>query len=155
LEVQSDQNGHLIYSRVRMGTDFEVRGQFEVVSSTTKSFQAGLVMGIPQFETYNWYAFRMKRNTDEGDVASFSQHWTKRQVLAPTPLNSQVNTFDVSFQNGRISATVDGRQIFDNVAPPKDADVSTNEFYLGLGAFNDSNSTVIRYRQVQARRLFP
>lgn len=153
LEVQSGQYGHLIYSRARMGTEFEVRGQFEVVTSTTTAFQAGLVMGVPQYENYNWYAFRMKRNNDEHDVVSFSQHWTKRQILATAPLDSRTNTFDVRFEHGRISATVDGREIFQAVAPPRNAYVTTNEFYLGLGAFNDSNSTVIRYRGIQARRL--
>lgn len=153
LEVQSDQWGHLAYSRMRPGMNFEVRGQFEVVTSTTTAFQAGLAMGLPQYDTYNWYAFRMKRNSDEGDVASFSQHWTKRQVLAPVALDSHTNTFDVIFQQGQITATVDGHQVFDDVAPPRNAYVSTNEFLLGLGAFNDSDSTVIRYRNLQVRRL--
>jgi hypothetical protein len=154
LHVQSDQYGHLMYSRVRLGRGFEVRGQFEVVSSTTKAFQAGLVMGLPQYENYNWYAFRVKRNSDEGDLASFSQHWTKRQIMSPVPLDSRTNSFDFRFQNGRVSATVDGREVFKDVPPPKDAYVTTNEFFLGLGAFNNSNSTVIRYRQIQVRRLF-
>jgi len=153
LEVQSDQHGHLMYSRVHMGTSFEVRGEFEVVKSSNKAFQAGLVMGVPQWETYNWYAFRMKRNSDEGDVASFSQHWLRRQILAPAPLDSRTNTFDVRYVNGRISATVDGQEVFKDVAPPKNTYVSTNEFLLGVGAFNDSNSTVIRYRQIQVRSL--
>jgi hypothetical protein len=155
LEVQSDQNGHLIFSRVRVGTEFEVRGQFEVVSSTSQAFQAGLVMGVPQYDTYNWYAFRMKRNSDEGDVAAFSQHWTKRQIMTPVPLDSHANSFDFRFQSGRVSATVNGRDVFKDVPPPKNTSVSTNEFLLGLGAFNDSNSTVIRYRQIQVRRLSP
>jgi hypothetical protein len=153
LEVQSDQYGHLIYSRVRVGMNFEVRGEFEVVSSSTKAFQGGLVMGVPEWESYNWYAFRIKRNTDEGDVSSFSQHWTKRQIRSPVPLDSRTNSFDFRLHGGRISATVDGREVFKDVEPPKDAYVTTNEFWLGLGAFNDSNSTVIRYRNVQARLL--
>jgi hypothetical protein len=152
LQVRSDEKGHMLYSRVRMGTEFEVRGQFEVVSSTTKAFQAGLVMGIPQFETYNWYAFRMKRNNDEGNVASFSQHWTKRQILAPVILDSRTNSFYFRLHDGLISATVDGQEVFKNVEPPKDSYVTTNEFLLGLGAFNDSNSSVIRYRNIQVRR---
>ncbi len=153
LEVSSDQNGHLLYSRVSMGREFEVRGQFEVVSSSSQAFQAGLVMGIPQFETYNWYAFRVKRNRDEGEVASFSQHWIKRQILAPVSLDSRTNTFTFRFHNGRISATVDDQEVFKEVEPPKNSYVTSNEFLLGLGAFNDSNSTVIRYRNIQVRKL--
>ena len=152
LQISSDENGHLLYSRVRLGTEFEVRGQFEVVSSSTKAFQAGLVMGIPQYETQNWYAFRMKRNSDEGDVASFSPHWIKRQILAPATLDSRTNSFNFRFHDGRVSATVNGREVFKDVEPPKNSYVTTNEFFLGLGAFNDSNSTVIRYRNVQVRR---
>jgi len=153
LQVSSDENGHLLYSRVRLGTEFEVRGQFEVANSSTAAFQAGLVMGLPQYETQDWYAFRMKRNRDEGDVASFSPHWIKRQILAPATLDSHTNTFTFRFHDGLVSATVDGRDVFKDVEPPKNSNVTTNEFYLGLGAFNDSNSTVIRYRNLQVRRL--
>jgi hypothetical protein len=155
LEVSSDENGHMLYSRVRMGIEFEVRGQFEVVSSTSRAFQAGLVMGIPQYETYNWFAFRVKRNGDEGNVASFSQHWTKRQILSPVNLDSHTNSFYFRLHDGRVSATVDGQEVFKNVEPPKNSYVSTNEFLLGLGAFNDSNSTVIRYRNIQVRKIAP
>jgi hypothetical protein len=48
---------------------------------------------------------------------------------------------------------VDDHEVFKNVAPPKNSFVSTNDFLLGFGAFNDSNSTVIRYRNVEVRRL--
>jgi len=154
LEVKADENGHMLYSRARVGTDFEVRGQFEVVNSTDSAFQAGLVMGIPQIETYNWYAFRIKRNRDEGDVASFSQHWIKRQILAPiNNLDSRTNSFDFRFQGGRVSAAVNGREVFQAVEPPRNSSVTTNEFLLGLGAFNDSNSSVIRYHDIEVRSL--
>lgn len=153
LEVQSDENGHLLYSRMRIGTEFEVRGQFEVVRSSNPSFQAGLVMGLPQWESQSWYAFRIKRNTDEGDVASFSQHWLKKQILAPLPLDARTNSFLFRLHAGKVSATVNGREVFHDVEPPKNSFVSTNQFLLGLGAFNDSNSTVIRYRNVEARQL--
>ena len=108
LEVTSGSYGHMIYARARMSPDIEVRGQFEVVSNNTGAFQAGLVMGVPQWETYNWYAFRIKRNNDEGDVASFSSHWSQREIKSPVTLDGRVNTFDFTMHNGRISATVDG-----------------------------------------------
>jgi hypothetical protein len=153
LEVQSASTGHILYSRARVGTEFEVRGQFEVVGSGTKEFQAGLVMGVPEFDTANWYGFRMKRNSDEGEVCSFSRHWSSRQIKAPVQLDGRTNTFSFRFQAGRVSATVDGREVFREVEPPKNSYVSTNEFLLGLGAFNHSNDSAIRYRNLQVRRL--
>lgn len=153
LEVRSDEGGHLLYSRVRVGTDFEVRGTFEVVQSSSKAFQAGLVMGTPQYDFPCWYAFRMKRNADEGDVASFSHRWTTRQIRTPVALNSETNSFQFRFQNGLVSASVDDKRIFMEATPPEGTSIHTNEFLLGPGAFNDMNDTVIRYRNVQVRKL--
>ncbi len=154
LEVSSDENGHMIYSRARIGPDFEVRGAFEVVSTSDQSFQAGLVMGVPQFETYNWYAFRIKRNDNDGDVASFSQQWSRRQVMVHLRnLDDRTNSFDFRFQRGLASATVNGQQVLTDSPPPRYSYVTTNEFMVGLGAFNDTDSTVIRYHDVQIRSL--
>ncbi|HEU5397349.1 MAG TPA: hypothetical protein VFV81_09290, partial [Verrucomicrobiae bacterium] len=153
LQVSSDENGHMIYCRARVGTDFEARGQFEVVSSTTRAFQAGVVIGMPQFSTFNWDAFRIKRNSDEGDVSTFSEGWMKKQIVAPlVNLDSRTNSFDLLFQGGRVTATVNGRQIFNHAVPPMNYHFCTNECLVGLGAFNDSNSSVIRYRHVEIRR---
>jgi hypothetical protein len=154
LEVSSDENGHMIYCRTPVGTEFEARGKYEVVRSTTKAFQGGLVMGLPQFDFFNWDAFRVKRNSDEGDVAAFSEHWSRRQILAHVAnLDSLTNSFDLRFQNQQVNASVNGRAVFTDAEPPENDDLSTNEFLLGLGAFNDSNSTVIRYRNVEIRKL--
>jgi hypothetical protein len=154
LEVSSDENGHMIYCRTPIGMEFEARGQFEVVSSTTKAFQAGLVMGLPEYNGYHWDAFRIKRNDDEGDVAAFSENWIKRQILAHLEnLNSRSNSFDLRFQGGLVSATINGNIVFTNAEPPKNYSLVTNEFLVGLGAFNDSDSTVIRYRNLEIRRL--
>ena len=154
LEVSSDENGHMIYCRAPIGTEFEARGQFEVVSSTTKAFQGGMVMGLPQYDTFDWDAFRIKRNYDEGDVTSFSEHWMKKQILAPVDnLDSRSNSFDLRFQGGLVSASINGRAVFTDAQPPQNWHLVTNEFLIGLGAFNDSDSTVIRYRNIEIRRL--
>ena len=89
LQVSSNEAGHMLYSRMLLGTEFKVLGQYEVMSSTSAAFQGGLVMGLPQFENYNWYAFRMKRNNHEGDVVTFTEHWSRRQLLAPLPLDKK------------------------------------------------------------------
>ncbi|MDR3457614.1 MAG: DUF4339 domain-containing protein [Verrucomicrobiae bacterium] len=153
LEVKSDENGHLIYARMPVRTGFEMRGEYVVESSTTKAFQGGLIMGLPEFETYNWYAFRVKRNDDEGDVVSFSQHWTTRQLAVHLALNPTTNSFYFRFQKGLVTASVNGHEVFKDAPPPKDTDVDMRGAFLGLGAFNDSNLTAIRYRNVQLRSL--
>jgi hypothetical protein len=40
-----------------------------------------------------------------------------------------------------------------NAAEPGAARVCDNQFLVGLGAYNDMNETVIRYFNVQLRRL--
>jgi hypothetical protein len=153
LDVVADKNGHLLFSRARLGREFEVRGQFEVQRSSDKSFQGGLVMGLPQFGHDNWYSFRIKRNADEGEVASFARHWTRPELVARPKLNNFTNTFYLRFQNGRVTATVNDQEVFHEATPPQAITVATNGFFLGLGAFNDMNDTVIRYRGVQVRSL--
>ena len=153
LEVQSGPGGHLLHSRARVGADFEMRGQFEVVSSTSQSFQGGLVMGFPDYESWNWYAFRIKRNADEGDVTSFSHHWTTRQLVNKLPLDSHTNTFTFRFQDGQVTASVNRQQVLMNAQPPRSSYRQPAESFIGLGAFNDGNTTVIRYRNVEVRQL--
>lgn len=152
LEVQSGKDGHILYSRVRMGMDFEVRGEIEAVQSSTTAFQGGLVIGLPEPDSRAWDGFRLKRNNDEGDLAAFAQGWSKKQVYQPIKLNDSTNSFYLRFRPDKISARVNGQPVFSDVKPPANANLSTNEIYLGLGAFNDMNDTVIRYRNIQVRK---
>ena len=153
LEVQADEGGHIVFSRAPVGVDFEVRGTFEVVHSSTTAFQAGLVIGIPQFESTAWYGFRVKRNDHEKDVVSFAQGWSTKQLSAPVTLNSETNSFSFRLHRGLVSATVNDKEIFKNAKPPGTNATPPAVTCLGLGAFNDSNDTVIRYRNVQVRKL--
>jgi GYF domain 2 len=153
LEVESGPKGHMLYSRTRVGANFEVRGQFEVVRSSNKNFQAGIVMGVPDFDGYNWYGFRIKRHDVEGDVVCLGLGWSRRQITGHTVLNNVTNSFDFILQNGKVTASVNGVEIFHQAAPPVEIGVPDNSYLLGLGAFNDSADTVIRYRNVQVRKL--
>lgn len=154
LEVQADKNGHMLYSLMPVERAFEVKGSFTASASSTKAFQAGLVMGLPDWDTASWYSFRIKRNNDEGDVSSLADGWGKRhQRLSPVSLNATTNSFSLRLQGDKVSATVNGVEMFKGVELPKNKSVPTNEFYLGLGAFNDMNTTVIRYHDVQVRKL--
>jgi hypothetical protein len=157
LEVQSGEEGHLFYSHARIGTDFEVKGEFEPVRSSSKDFQAGLVMGMPdsgpQLNTFDWYGFRVKHTAVEGQIASFSIGWTRRHFTQPIPVNTGTNTFFFRWQGGKVTASVNGREVFHKAEPPRAIRVAQDDFLLGLGAFNDNNETVIRYRNIQVRKL--
>jgi hypothetical protein len=153
LVVKSDQSGHIIYSRARVGTEFEIRGTFEVVQSSSNAFQAGVVMGMPDFGSLGWFGFRMKRNEDQGDVASFAEGWSTRQIHKLVTLDSVTNSFYLRLQDGLVTATVNDQEVFKNAKPPQNQGVPTKDFLVGLGAFNDVNGSVIRYRNVQIRKL--
>jgi hypothetical protein len=153
LEVESGPKGHMLYSQVRPGENFEVRGQFEVVHSANKNFQGGLVMGMPDFDGYEWYGFRLKRHDEEGDVTCFAQGWTREQIVHNSVLNDVTNSFDFILQDGCVTASVNGVKVFDKAVAPAQIDIPEDSFMIGLGAFNDSPDTIIRYRNVQLKKL--
>ncbi len=160
LEVESGPRGHMLFPRIRAGSNFEVRGQFEVAHSANKNFQGGLVMGLPDFDGYDWYGFRLKRNNREGnaqdwegDQVCFAEGWTRSQIARHLVLNDVTNSFDFSLQDGKVTASVNGVKVFGQAAPPVTISVPKNSYLVGLGAFNDSPDTIIRYRNVQLRKL--
>jgi len=153
LEVESGPKGHMLFSRVRTGINFEVRGQIELVHSANKNFQGGLVMGVPDFDGYEWYGFRLKRHDEEGDVVSFSQGWSRDQITRSITLNDVTNSFDFIFRDGKVTANVNGVRVFDGAEPPRNIRVPNDSYLVGLGAFNDSPDTVIRYRNVQLKKF--
>lgn len=153
LEVECGPKGHMLFSRARTGRNFEVRGRFETVRSSNKNFQAGLVMGVPDFDGYNWYGFRLKRHGEEGDVVSFGRGWTRKQIAQHVVLNDVTNSFDFILQNDQVTASVNGVEIFHQAALPAVIQVPDNSYLVGLGAFSDSTNAVVRYRDVQIRQL--
>jgi 3-keto-disaccharide hydrolase len=153
LEVRSGPAGHYLFSRARVGSAFEIRGEFEVVHSSTKYFQAGLVMGVPDVDAYEFQAFRIKRHQQEGDIACFAQGWGRRQLQRRAKVNDVRNSFDFRLYRGHVTATVNGEEVFKNAVPKDTLDTPEQDIRAGLGAYNDSNDTVIRYRNVQIRKL--
>jgi len=153
LEVQSGPEGHFIFSRARIGANFEIRGEFDVVRSSTKYFQAGLVMGTPDVDAYTFHAFRIKRHQQEGDIACFARGWGLRQIQQRVKLNDGYNSFDFRLDRGHITASVNGDEVFKDAVPKETIDTPDEDMRAGLGAFNDTNDTVIRYRHIQIRKL--
>jgi hypothetical protein len=68
-------------------------------------------------------------------------------------LNYGRNTFDFRLHGDTCSASVNGVEVLSNAQAPENIRVPAGEFRLGLGAYNDSNDTVIRYRNVQVRKI--
>jgi hypothetical protein len=151
LEVEADKSGHLLYSRVRVGSRFEIKGEFEMVRSSTADFQAGCVMGMPEGFSSSWYGFRMKRNAVEGQIATFSRLWSAQHVFKNVELKPR-NTFRVSISDGKATITVNDQEILSRSALARSAAFDESSL-VGLGAFNDMNSTVVRYRSLQVRTL--
>jgi hypothetical protein len=155
LEVDSDPRGHFAYSRCRVGSDFEIRGEFDVVKSSTADFQAGIVMGLPLVDENDWLAFRIKHNRFENDLVSYSQGWTTKQVVKQTPVRSDHNSFRFRLQRGIASAWLNDEQVFSGEKQPAQIYLNGDGFFVGLGAYNDVNQTTIRYREVELRKLNP
>jgi hypothetical protein len=153
VEIRSSHTGFLLFSNVRVGVEFEIQGEFELVQSSTKDFQAGVMMGLPENSRTDWYGFRMKRNTHEGEVASFSIGWTARQVRKPVSLRDGWNTFHFRFNGVKADAWVNDNRILENTQTPGPVEVMDDQYLVGLDAFNDMNDTTLRYRSVKVRRL--
>lgn len=153
VEVQAGPDGHLLFSHARIGCSFEVQGEFEVVRSSSREFQAGLVVGLPELNSSEWYAFRLRRNEAEGDRLSFSRGWTTQQIARPTALLDGVNRFHFRHQHEKVTASVNGQELLTDASRPRAIALPHPEYRLGLGAFNDRNDTVICYRNVKVRRV--
>lgn len=153
VEVSADENGHMLYSQMPTGWEFEAKGSFEIVSSSTKAFQAGLVLGLPNWDTTSWYGFRLRHNLTEMDAVRFSEGWSQNQVLSPATVNPTTNSFSLRLEGGKISATVNGTDVIHERKIPKNSRAPVGEFYVGLGAYNDDNETIIRYTDLQVRKI--
>ena len=156
LEVRSGSDGHFIFSRARVGSNFEIRGEFEVVHSTTKYFQAGLVMGIPDVDAYEFLGFRIKRHPQQGDVACFAQGWGRRANPAASEGERRRQFFRFPAVPGDASPPrCNGVEVFKDAIPKDALNLPEQDIRAGLGAYNDTNDTIIRYRHIQIRKLVP
>jgi hypothetical protein len=155
LDVEYGPKGHMIISKMTIGGSFEVRGRFDVVRSSNTDFQAGIVIGLPDINTQEWYSFRLKRHHREGDVVVFGHAWTTEEISQHVALNDNSNSFDLVFDDGTVTATVNGEKVFNVADLPFSIRLLPDTFFVGLGAFSDSADTVVRYEGVELRKLGP
>jgi hypothetical protein len=152
VEAQSAPSGHVFYCRTQISTNFEVKGEFEVVQASEKNFfQAGVNFGDTTSDQNNWDSFRMRRYNG-GDAASIGHAWTKSETFRFVTLDNATNTFDFIFKDGRATAVVNGTEIFHQARPVRTLEIVRGTFTIGLGA-NTQTGAIIRYRNVQLRQL--
>jgi hypothetical protein len=154
VEVAAGPQGHGFYSRTRIGENFEVKGEIELVKSSTKAFQAGIMMGLPDNMNSHWFAFRLYRNSVDGSGVVYSSRWGTPRLGENVAVNDH-NVFQFKYADGKADAWVNGNQVLDKAVVSKTISPLTSDCLVGLGAANDGNETVIRYRDVKIRRLDP
>ena len=118
VEVESGKDGHSLYPRTRVGPQFEVTGAFKVLRSSSKDFQAGLIMGLPESNA-PWYGFRIKRNKFEGQLVSFARGWGGQQAWKTLVLDDKQNSFQFRIADGKADISINGTKVLSQVAPSK------------------------------------
>jgi hypothetical protein len=144
--------GALIVADARVGPDFEVDAEVEVVSSSNGEFQAGVVFGLePSLYTDDWSSFRLKRTRGEGEVLYFSRHfnWPTAPVRHAIPERSRVV---VQAWQGRLWAYLDGEPVVVAYTPDW-ALARTPDVQVGFGGYLDDNAVTLRFRNARLRRL--
>jgi hypothetical protein len=152
LQVTSTSAGHAIYCNTSINTNFEARGQFETVQSGAREgFQAGLDFGDTTLNRNNWFSFRI-RHTRRNDTVSLGRGWSRTEIIRSVTLNDATNSFDFIFQNGTVTASINGVEIFHQTALPAEFSAPDGTLTFGLGALTRAD-TIIRYRGIQVRNL--
>ncbi|HYG22649.1 MAG TPA: DUF4339 domain-containing protein [Verrucomicrobiae bacterium] len=151
-EARSGADGYLLYSRARVGPVFTMRFDFEVVSSATGDFQAGLVLGIPDpGSAQSWYSCRVRKRGSNAAVY-LSPAFTKTQTRRRVVLNEGKNSLELRFDNGRAVGAINGTEIFRRASSPSFSSILPEESMLGFGAYNEGAEETIRFTNVQVRR---
>ena len=158
VEIEGYPGGHALYSRGRVGRNFEVKGDFEILKSNAGEYRAGLVMGMPEFDSehgdWDWYGFQVRQATNGEQTASFSIGWSTSSVSSPVVLHEGTNSFTFRLQGDKCWATVNGQPAFINQEAPGPIKSSENGFLLGLGAYHRWHETV-SYQNIQVRKISP
>jgi hypothetical protein len=147
-------SGLMLKSLARTGPDFALRGEVEMVSSTTGEFQAGMVFGNLHPSASEWYGFRVMRGGDGKEQAVISRTFASNLRSYPTQL-PKTNQFEVVFASGEISARLNGDELAKSFVLLRNKNRLPPRLAVGLGAFSHQNEYVLRYRNLEMKRLKP
>ena len=148
---QAGASGLMLVNDVQVGTDFEIRGEFDFLPGAKSEEQTGVVFGHPDMENDDWQSFRLKRNGPDGAIATISCHWydgPKRPLTVPNN-----NVFALQSWHGLITLTINGEVVFRAQGLDK-GQVSDGSGLVGLGGYaHHGNPFAVSYRKLQLRRL--
>ena len=154
IDGASGINGSMLKSLEQIGPNFAIKGEVEMLSSTTGDYQAGILFGNLHPSVANWYSFRIMHSGRDGDVAVLSRAFANELRRIPVKLQKN-NSFELSFAGGEITATVNNARLISSLALQKDASQISACMTAGLGSYSFQNEFAVRYRNVQIRRLTP
>ena len=148
---QAGASGSMLVNDVKVGRDFEMRGELDFLPGAPGEEQTGVVFGHPDMESEDWQSFRLKRNGPEGAIATISCHWhdgPKRSVAVPNH-----NAFVLQSWHGLITLTINGEVVFRGQRLDE-GQVNDDSGVVGLGGYaHHGNSFAVAYRKLQLRRL--
>ncbi len=154
VEIHASERSHCLYSHARVGSEFEVTGEFEVLSSTNKSFETALMMGLPDNRHLTWYGFRMLQDAAGKQHIVLSHGWSRNGAWHSATFNDGPNKFRLHVQGGKVDAWINGAQVLDEVVFNDDFRLHSGSL-LGFGTPAEASDATIRYRNVKVRRIFP
>jgi hypothetical protein len=112
-----------------------------------------------RFKSSYWFALSMRREASQGDRVTFSKGRKSRQITRKVKFNADRNSFEVRFTNGKLTMSLNGAEVFQDAVlkkgDGKHEEFTGDTFLLGVCALGDSGQTVIRYRNLQVRRIAP
>lgn len=154
IQVAATVNGMMLKSLAQIGPNFVLRGEMEMLSSTTGDFQAGMVFGNLHPNIGDWYGFRILHGGDSEEVAVLSRTFASDLRRLPSPLKKS-NTFEVMFSGGEVTASLNDQKLVDSLVLMRDKQKISPRMAFGLGAYSHQNEYVVRYRNLEIKRLKP
>ncbi len=153
LRVSSGWRGTLVDAGVRLGPDFELAARIELVASTNGAWQAGLVFGDASAAADEWAVVRLHRHSGGQERVELLRNHDPHTPLRSVPVRLRpVNDLGLLCRARRVTITLNGTVVLREADLEPDLPLSPSTTFW-LGADIDDNSTVVRYRDVRARRL--
>ena len=155
LECVAGEGGFLLFPQRTVGASFEMAGDFEYVSTTDQSCQAGVVCGRLEVADSAWLSFRFRRGKSGAEGVTISKRFTKADATAKIKAAppGMRRRFHIVCQENAVDLSLDGQPVFTRQPiPPTSLDAAAQ---AGFGAYNEGGTFTIRYREVFVRKLLP